>query len=167
MLLTALAFLAGVCTLQWCTQLPPHSSYLLAIPALLLLRPAVFRYLSIFLLGFFWAALRAEAVLDTELDSAVERQTLLVEGRVLDLPRQQPGGRIRFPLYVERLDAGAGWEDFGARVRISWYETDKVPAPGERWQLERVSWAPASVSGYFREAPKKSTPVFLLSVMQA
>lgn len=135
MLLPALAFLAGVCTLQWCAELPPYYGYLLAVLALLLLRLPAFRYLSVFVLGFFWAALHAEAVLTTELDSSLERRTLLVEGTILDLPRHLPGRRIRFPLYIERLEAGAGWEDFGATARISWYETDNVPAPGERWQL--------------------------------
>ena len=135
MLLLALAFLAGVCTLQWCAELPPGYSYILAVMALLLLRHPVLRYLAVFLLGLFWAALRAEIVLGTQLDASLERQTLLVEGTVLDLPRQLSGGRIRFLFHVERLDAGAGWVDFGARVRLSWYETARVPAPGERWQL--------------------------------
>lgn len=135
MLLPALAFLAGVCTLQCCAELPPVYSYILAVIALLLLRLRAFRYLAVFVLGFFWAGLRAEAVLATQLDTRLERQTLLVEGTVLDLPRQLPAGRIRFLFNVERLDAGAGWVDFGARVRLSWYETAVVPAPGERWQL--------------------------------
>lgn len=135
MLLPALAFLAGVCTLQWCAELPPGYSYILAVISLLLLRLPFFRYLAIFVLGFFWAAFRAEAVLATQLDSRLERRTLLVEGTVLELPRQLTGGRIRFPFHVERLDAGAGWVDFGARVRLSCYHTDIAPAPGERWQL--------------------------------
>ena len=135
MLLPALAFLAGVCTLQCCAELPPGYSYILAVIVLLLLRLPACRYVAVFVLGFFWAALRAEAVLGTQLDISLERRTLLVEGTVLDLPRQLPGGRIRFPFHVERLDAGAGWVDFGARVRLSWYETAAVPAPGERWQL--------------------------------
>ena len=135
MLLPALAFLAGVCTLQWCAELPPGYSYILAVIPLLLLRLPVFRYLAVFVLGFFWAALRAEAVLTTQLDPGLENRTLLVEGTVLDLPRLLPGGRTRFPFRVERLDTGAGWVDFGARVRLSWYATDIAPAPGERWQL--------------------------------
>jgi len=135
MSLPALAILAGVCTLQWCAQLPPRYSYLLAVLALLLLRWPVFRYPGLLVLGFFWAALRSEAVLNTALDSGLERQTLLVEGQVLDMPQHLPGRGIRFPFYIERLDAGAGWQDFGARVRLSWYEAGIAPAPGERWQL--------------------------------
>lgn len=135
MLLPALAFLAGVYTLQWCAALPPAYSYALAGVALLLLWSRSLRLVAVFVLGFFWAALRAEAVLGTELPGHLERQTLVVEGKVLDLPRRLSDRGVRFLFFVERLDAGAGWVDFGARVRLGWYETGVLPAPGERWQL--------------------------------
>jgi len=135
MISISIAFLAGVLTLQWCAGLPPVWSYLAVVVALPFLRWKLTRLPAVFILAFFWAALRAEYVLLPELAQEVEGKTVLLEGEVLDMPRQLSGRRLRFLFAAERLDDGNGWSDFPGKVRLDWYGSGFMPSQGERWQL--------------------------------
>lgn len=135
MLSISIAFLAGVLVLQLCSALPPAWIYSALVAALPLLRWKFSRLPAVFIIGFFWAALRAEYVLLPELAEEIEGGTVLLEGKVIDMPRPLSGRRLRFLLAAERLDSGNGWSDFHGKVRLDWYETGPVPSPGERWQL--------------------------------
>ena len=135
MLLNALAFVAGICLLQTCAELPSWQYYLLLAPVVTLLRWPLLRAPALLVIGFFWAAWRAELVLSTQLPRELEAQTVLVEGTVLDMPTRSASGIQRLQLRVERMDAGSGWQDFQGKVRLGWYETMQIPATGERWQL--------------------------------
>jgi competence protein ComEC len=135
MLLISTAFLAGVLLLQWCAGLPPVWSYLAVVVALPLLGWKPTRFPAVFILGFFWAALRAEVALTTVLPQEIEGKTVLLEGVVLDMPRQLSARQLRFLFAARRLDDGSGWSDFSAKVRLDWYGSGFRPVPGERWQL--------------------------------
>ncbi|MGD8311579.1 MAG: DNA internalization-related competence protein ComEC/Rec2 [Gammaproteobacteria bacterium] len=135
MFANTIAFLAGVLALQWCPALPPAISYSAVPAALLLLRWPPARGAALLVVGFFWAAFRAELALEPRLDPALEGRTVLVEGRVTDIPRQLSANAIRFPFHIERLDAGQGWRAFGGRVRLSIYEGLITPAAGQHWQF--------------------------------
>jgi len=135
MLLNALAFVAGTCLLQTCAELPSWQYYLLLAPVVPLLRWPLLRAPALLVIGFLWAAWRAELVLTTQLPHELEAQTVLVEGTVLDMPTRSASGIQRLQLRVERMDAGSGWQDFPGKVRLGWYETMQLPAAGERWQL--------------------------------
>ena len=135
MLLLAAAFAGGVIILQWCAGLPPLWAYSVVLLALLSLGWRTARLPAVFILGFFWAALLAEQALDPALDQALEGKTIMVEGRVLDRPRQITQRQSRFLFYIERLDAGQGWLDFQVKARLSIYSADFRVASGERWQL--------------------------------
>ena len=135
MLLISTAFLAGVLALQWCAALPPAWSYLVAVPVLPLLAWKAGRFPAVFILGFFWAALRAEISLIPLLPAGLEGKTVLLEGEVLDMPRRLSARQQRFLFAAERLDDGGGWSDFPAKVRLDWYGFGFSPVPGERWQL--------------------------------
>ena len=135
MLLLAAAFAGGVIILQWCAGLPPLWAYSVVPLALISLGWRSARLPAVFILGFFWAALLAEQALDPALDPALEGKTILVEGRVLDRPRQITQRQSRFLFYIERLDAGQGWSDFQGKARLSIYSADFRVASGERWQL--------------------------------
>ena len=135
MLLLAVAFAGGVIVLQWCASLPPLWIYSVVPFALLLLGWRTVRLPAVFILGFFWTALLAEQALDPALDPALEGKTVLVEGQVLDRPRQITQRQSRFLFHIERLNAGQGWSDFQGKARLSIYSTDFKVASGERWQL--------------------------------
>ena len=135
MLLPTAAFAAGVVVLQWCAGLPPLWAYAVVPLVLCSLFWRAARLPAVFMLGFFWAALFAEHALDPELAPALEGKTVLVEGRVLERPRQITPRQLRFPFYIERLDAGQGWSAFRGKARLSVYSADFKVANGERWQL--------------------------------
>ena len=135
MLLLAAAFAGGVVALQYCAGLPPLWAYSMVPFVLLSTGWRTVRLPAIFILGFFWAALLAEQALDPALDPALEGKTILVEGRVLDRPRQITHRQSRFLFYIERVNAGQGWSDFQGKARLSSYSADFKVASGERWQL--------------------------------
>jgi competence protein ComEC len=136
MLLHAIAFFAGVLTLQFCSTLPPVYSYAL-VPVALVLSfhwPRT-RIPALLVVGFFWAALRAEVALAPRLDTGLAGQTLLVEGTVLDIPRRISPEKTRFLFQADRLDAGSGWVDYRGRLRLSNYAAIETLQAGERWRL--------------------------------
>jgi len=135
MLLLAAAFAGGVIVFQWCVSLPPLWAYSMVPFALLSLGWRTVRFPAVFILGFFWTALLAENALDPMLAPALEGKTVLVEGQVLDRPRQITHRQSRFLFYIERLNAGQGWSDFQGKVRLSIYSADFSVTSGERWQL--------------------------------
>ena len=135
MLLPVIAFLAGILVLQFCSTLPPVYTYTLVPVALVLLRWPRTRIPALLVIGFFWAALRAEIAISPRLDTGLEGQTLLVEGRVLDIPRSVAPGKTRFLFQLERLDTGSGWSDFHGKVRLGNYAVIEALEGGERWRL--------------------------------
>ena len=135
MLFPTAAFVAGVVALQWCAALPPIWAYAVVPLVLCSLYWRAARLPAVFMLGFFWAALFAQNALDPKLAPALEGKTILVEGRVLERPRQVSPRQLRFPFYIERVDAGQGWSAFRGKARLSIYNADFKVANGERWQL--------------------------------
>ena len=124
MLLPTAAFVAGVVVLQWCAGLPPLWAYAVVPLALCSLFwrscPATRRFYSRFFLG----RTVCRNALDPELAPALEGKTVLVEGRVLERPRQITPRQLRFLFYIERLDAGQGWSAFRGKARLSIYSAD-------------------------------------------
>jgi competence protein ComEC len=135
MLFLAIAFVGGVMALQWCAELPPLWIYFTMPLALCGLVKRLFRFPAVFALGFLWAAYQGERALDPALDPALEGKTVLVQGQVLDRPESISSRQVRFPFFIERLDAGRGWTVFRGNVRLSLYSIDLGLASGERWQL--------------------------------
>lgn len=136
MILKSLAFLAGILALQCCAELPSGHWYavatIAALPAFWL--PAL-RLPAIVLLGFFWAAFHAQLQLDSLPGSDLEGRTLLIEGRVSDIPVRSADTDWRFAFQTERIDSGSGWQSFNRRLRLGWYRTQVQLQAGERWQL--------------------------------
>lgn len=90
---------------------------------------------SALLLGFTWADWRAVLRLEERLPSALERQDILVEGYVVDLPQRIAQGR-RFVFVPDSAKAPAGLR---GRFLLSWYADRQGGSPeihsGERWRL--------------------------------
>ena len=129
------AFLAGVLALQYLPELPPWYCYGGMLVALSAMRWRLAWLPIVFLAGFFWSAYRAQDTLDDQLDARLEGRTVLVQGRIADIPRGLPNQGVRFLFQAEQLDAGKGWGEFPSQLRLSWYRTKEMPALGERWQL--------------------------------
>jgi len=129
------AFLAGVLALQCLPELPPGYCYGAVLASLLALHWRLARLPAVFLIGFFWAAWRAQAAFDAVLDERLEGRSVLVQGIVADIPAGTPGETIRFLFRAARVDAGKGWTEFPKTLRLGWYQSREKPALGERWQL--------------------------------
>ncbi|WP_412479581.1 ComEC/Rec2 family competence protein [Azonexus sp. IMCC34839] len=146
MRLPILAFAAGVIALQTQPELLAAWPFLLAGSALLglggLWRAAA-RFPLILvaglLIGFGWAAWRAELRLADELPIAMEGSDVGIVGVIAGLPQGFANGS-RFEFDVERVATeGAA---VPGRIMLSWYrgrsegEAELPPLrPGERWQL--------------------------------
>lgn len=145
-----LAFAAGIVCLQFQPELPAWggaamATGILALPAWSLSRRrfAALGWLALplcFLLGFGWAAWRAEVRLADSLPGEWEGQDVQVIGVVAAMPQGFSHGS-RFDFDIEAVvTAGARLPQ---RVGISWYrgqyegETHEAPTvrPGERWLL--------------------------------
>ena len=98
----------------------------------LLYRPQL-RFVAGLAIGIGWAVLVATTVMQARLPVALEGQDLVLEGRVLDLPRQEPG-QVRFQFQVEQGE-GEAEVLVGRRLRLAWYRSETVPEPGSRWRL--------------------------------
>ncbi len=129
MLILSLAFMAGVLVLQWCAALPPVWFYLAVLAALPFLRWKYARYPVMFILGFFWAAMRAEYALIPLVAPEIEGKTVVLEGVVLDMPRQFSSQRLRFLLDAQQLESEAGWSDFPGKVRLDVQTASVHPVP--------------------------------------
>ena len=136
MLLYALAFLAGILSLQFLPLLPP------LVWAWILLLPLVFclhrGWLSAGLLiaGFVYAWIDAASYLGRLLPPDLEREELLVEGCVSGLP-EQSADAVRFRFDVSGAQRVNGENiSLNGRIRLSWYETRHGLAPGDCGRLQ-------------------------------
>lgn len=131
MLQWAIPFLAGAAVLQALPALGPAG--LPAVPAAaaaLLWRRAP--RLAAACAGFALAHALASLALATAWPCSRDRETTSVEGRIAAPPLVREG-RVDFDLAVVRVDAVPPWP---RRVRVSWYEPDRLPSAGERWRFE-------------------------------
>lgn len=99
------------------------------------------------LAGASWTTHAARQGLADRLPAALESRTLTVTGKVVGLPRAQPG-RLRFNLHVETARDANGRPVGGLRhVALSWYRPPStVPRVGERWRLAVRLKRPRSLS---------------------
>lgn len=124
-----LALAAGLLLLRFLPVLPPV--WLLCLLPVLGLMLLPFRSfpLALFLFGFSWACLSAQAALDDRLAPALDGRTLWLQGQVVGLP--EVGGEVvRFEL--ER--ALSRRAHLPARLHLAWYGGPQVRA-GETWRL--------------------------------
>ncbi|MEN8108319.1 MAG: DNA internalization-related competence protein ComEC/Rec2 [Pseudomonadota bacterium] len=136
MILKTLAFVTGILVLHTCARLPPAYSVFIGLAcAAIAMRWRCLRLPALLVLGFSWAGIQASLVYDRLLDVQLEGQTLLVEGRVADIPQQLSATDWRFVFVSERLDDGSGWRPFKRKLRLGWYRASQQPVAGQRWRL--------------------------------
>lgn len=147
-LAVAAALLAGVAA---CLRLPalPPVTWMVVVLAFGLLwwwHGGWLRLPSVFAFGFALAALHASAALAMRLPASLEGGDIVVAGRVVDLPRHEPG-RTRFRF---RVDDGRKQPEAlrGRLLQLSWYadegeaEHGSALRPGSRWRLHLRLRAP-------------------------
>ena len=126
--------MAGACALIWAVAHPPGTPAHAAMRAMLACAAAC-------LLGFGYAAWRAESRLAQELPSAWEGEDIAIVGVVDDLPAVSPQG-VRFAFAVERVLTPRA--AVPPRISLAWIgrsqfgaDAEAVPAirAGERWRL--------------------------------
>ena len=133
-----LFFAAGVACLQRCELLPDCLPLILSAVALILPRLCgdrawrrVLAGVGCFLLGFSWAAWRAESRLADALGADWEGRDVVVIGVVAGMPQAFEHGQ-RFEFVIERVLTAEAIVP--TRVQLAWYRGMQV-LPGERWQF--------------------------------
>ena len=146
MLAGALAVLAGAVLVQGLSVLPPRwLDAVLAVFALAgflaCLRWQKFAWLWVVPLvvgAFAWTAWRADLAMQARLPHALEKQDILVNGTVTDLPQAQDGS-TRFEFDIARAQFNGRSVPVQGRVRLSWYASRRhdVPVihPCSTWRL--------------------------------
>ncbi|MEN8214374.1 MAG: DNA internalization-related competence protein ComEC/Rec2 [Pseudomonadota bacterium] len=130
------AFLCGILLLDQFSTIPSWPWLVLALAAGLLFS----RYLHMaglwLALGFCWAAADGAAYLSQLLPEPLERQDLLVEGRVVSLPEERISS-TNFLFAIDRSTLVDGVETgFAGVVKLSWHSREMRPLGGERWRLQ-------------------------------
>jgi len=132
-----LAFAMGIyCLLQF--SFLPSFWVMTFLPILFLLSRffSGFRVVFIFFTGFCWALYSAGPEIDHSLDSQIENTDVLVTGIVISIPEVYDD-HVRFLIDINEItDRNGQLFSSPGIVRLSWYRTQKIPAPGEIWQLK-------------------------------
>jgi competence protein ComEC len=129
------AFFCGILLLHQFSALPSWPWLLLALAAGIILGKYLHRTALWFALGCCWAAHDGAGYLARLLPQALEREELLVEGRVASLPSGD-AAVTRFLLDVDRASRpGDGPLEFGGLVKLNWRGPLQLPRGGERWRL--------------------------------
>jgi len=137
MLFSALAFLAGICLLLCCHDLPGAGCLsLIAATALMCWYWRALRWPALAAAGFCWAGWHAAQLSLIQLPDSLEAKDVQVRGQVVGLPEQLAEGRLRLAFRVETVRSGAGWRDLVLPARLNWYRNAPAMHPGERWQLQ-------------------------------
>lgn len=150
-----LCMAAGIGVVAWWPQLPSYRWLpLLIIPFVVLWRwrtTPTFRYALALVAGLCWGCgygywIRA-GLLPLELEQAPLLLTGTIDGLVEQQPgfRRQPSQRFRFDVESCTIGAQPCAVDLH-RVQLTWYEADRIPRAGERWQLRVVLKRPRGLA---------------------
>ena len=136
MLFSALAFLAGVCALQLCPELPALSRWWLGVCVALAFTRAVWlRGAAVAAAGFLWACWHASQIASLSLPEELEGRDVQVQGVVQGLPERLADDRLRLRFLIEKVSTVDQWRTLELPVRLSWYRHTAAVHAGERWQF--------------------------------
>jgi len=137
MLSSALAFLAGICLLLCCHELPGAGWLsLIAATALLGWSWPPLRWPALAAAGFCWVGWHAAQLSLIQLPDSLEARDVQVRGQVVGLPQQLAQGHLRLRFRVDSVHNRNGWRDLVLPARLNWYRDAPAMRPGERWQLQ-------------------------------
>jgi competence protein ComEC len=126
-------FLCGILTVQTLAYVPTYPLLLLAL-CVALVAIKHMRWLSVLLAGFLWASLFAQYELARQLPADMEGQEILLQGRVVDLPRIN-NHATQLIIDVTKVLKPAGYNHFSGRIKLNWYKPHSVPSSAETWQF--------------------------------
>ncbi|MFT5396933.1 MAG: competence protein ComEC [Gammaproteobacteria bacterium] len=136
MLAWTLAFATGIyCLLQFSTI--PSLWVLLILPLLFLLNRyfSAFRLILLFCLGFSWALLRIGSDVSHSLNPDLESKVVQLTGNMISLPVIYDD-HVQFLFDVnDVVDNQKHHFTSPGIIRLNWYKTKVIPAPGETWLL--------------------------------
>lgn len=125
-----IAMLLGAYTTALFSTLPgPYCLLPVLAAAMLLSWFAHLRLIAIYLAGFAMMGLAANAQLENRLDPDASGRDWVIVGQIKDFPDRR-NASIRFVFLPDEPEA------VPARIRLSWYEPEYLPAQGETWQLQ-------------------------------
>lgn len=131
----AFAFLAGILLLHQCLVLPPAwwCYFLpLSLAGALLQGKRWLQLIAWLALGFLWAQVHAQLLLQQQLPAELFNKNVIVRGYVASLPEKQ-ANRQRFEFDVTEVVEPA-LAHFPQKVRLSWYTKNPVALhPGDNW----------------------------------
>ena len=128
MLYTSLAFLAGICALQFYSSLPAAGWWWLLACLPLSLHPAApFRLTGVAIAGFLWAWWHAGQLLAIELPANLEGRDLLVRGVIEGLPEQLGNDKVRFRFQLDSYRDKGNWHKLKIDTRLTWYRQAAWP----------------------------------------
>ncbi|MDH3449570.1 MAG: DNA internalization-related competence protein ComEC/Rec2 [Gammaproteobacteria bacterium] len=112
----------------------PDSSWSAYAPLLLLWSFFLprYRFLLLAAAAYLWSCALFHFQLEHRLVDAFDNRISLVEGDVRGIP-ELDSGRTRF--YLENVDIAAYPGAMPRLLRLSWYQDEIVPQPGERWRF--------------------------------
>nr|WP_298136814.1 DNA internalization-related competence protein ComEC/Rec2 [uncultured Pseudomonas sp.] len=129
MLTGMFALVAGLLLLRWLPALPPLW-VVCSLPLVgLMLLPFRTYPLALFLFGFSWACISAQAALDDRLASELDDRTLWLQGQIVGLP-EVSSGVVRFEL----ADPYSRRAELPSLLRLAWYDGPALHT-GETWRL--------------------------------
>ena len=121
--------------MQQLAALPSLWWSLLLLPLLwLAIRRPLWFVPVFFVAGVIWASFRAGIILDDSLPRELEGRNLVVEGRVVDIPRKAEFGQ-RFELEVARAELDSATVQVPRRILLNSREYSFQPRAGESWRL--------------------------------
>jgi competence protein ComEC len=137
----ALCFLAGILSLNLCSDLPGQFAYLFLLVAAAVSwlqrrrrYAAFYRASTIVVFGFCWAQLHASHYLAHVLPETLAGKDLSIIGRIDDIPVTDADVQ-RFFVAIERFGDEQRTRPLPRRIKLSWYHGEPVRA-GETWRFK-------------------------------
>ncbi|MFV2060672.1 MAG: DNA internalization-related competence protein ComEC/Rec2 [Gammaproteobacteria bacterium] len=136
MFLRTIAFLTGIITLSFQSQLFPLAisySFILLSPLLLFKK----RYITLafcFSAGFIWATVVAQNTLQNKIASELEGKDIVVTGIISSLP-EQINRRTKFELSVNTVTYNNRNYSSPKKITLNWYGKSPKLIPNDKWQL--------------------------------
>ena len=125
--------LGVVCALNATITVDAHWLQFLPVTLWLAFSVPRLRCAACFISGVLWAQLYVEVALGNRLPSELIGRDMLVEGRIVSIPKTSPLS-VRFVFDIERtLEPEPG---FAGRVSLRWYESSAPVRAGDRWRFQ-------------------------------
>ena len=131
----AVSLLLGAFTVQSMALLP--SRWVLVVLLLFAVPGFVSRSVwpvSCFVVGFFWAVLRADLLLDQVLPAGLEREDLILEGVVVSLVQRQ-GATLKFTVSASSISHSRRLYPPPGNITLRWNKTDDPVRIGQGWRF--------------------------------